>query len=78
MPPPSGTSVSGRPGVAAAGGKKKGEEIDPSPPYVVNNLKNQRFKDEAKFKILKWNFQTPRQEFVDQLKEQMIAAKFNT
>jgi cytoskeleton-associated protein 5 len=71
-----GTSVSGRPGVATAG-KKKGEEIDQSPPYAVNNLKNLRFKDEAKFKILKWNFATPRPEFVDQLKEQMTAANFN-
>ena len=41
----SGTGVasSARPGAAAAA-KKKGEDIDPSPPYVVNNLKNARFK----------------------------------
>ena len=29
-------------------------------------------------KVLKWNFTTPRQEFVDQLKEQVEAAGFNT
>jgi cytoskeleton-associated protein 5 len=44
-----------------------GDDIDISPPYVVNDLKNARFKDEAKLKLLKWNFATPRQEFVDQV-----------
>ncbi len=77
-----GTSVgsgAARPGAAAsaAASKKKGDDIDPSPPYVVSNLKNIRFKDETKFKVLKWNFATPRPEFVDQLKEQMTNANFN-
>ena len=36
------------------------------------------FRDESKLKVLKWNFTTPRQEFVDQLKEQVEAAGFNT
>ena len=39
---------------------------------------NFSFKDEAKFRILKWNFTTPRGEFVEQLKDQMITANFNT
>ena len=74
----SGTGVAGGRGPAAASaGKKKDEDIDRSPPYVVSNLKNARFKDEAKFKVLKWNFATPRPEFVDQLKEQMATANFN-
>ena len=45
--------------------------------FQANKLKSQRFKDESKLKILKWNFSTPRAEFVDQLKEQMTAASFN-
>ena len=44
--------------------------MDTSPLYVASNLKNARFKDEAKLKLLKWNFAAPRQEFVDQLNEQ--------
>merc|ERR1712223_807197 len=61
---------------AAVGGRKK-EEIDTSAPYVANNLKNQRFKDETRLKVLKWNFQTPRQDVIDQLKDQMIASSFS-
>merc|ERR1711899_62021 len=48
------------------------------PPYNnTSNLKSQRFKDEQKLKILKWQFTQPRGEFVDQLKEQMTVANFN-
>lgn len=57
--------------------KKKEEEIDSSPLYQTNKLKNTRFREEAKLKLLKWNFTTPRQEFVDQLKDQLVAANFN-
>ena len=55
---------------AAPSSRKKGEDADTSPLYVASNLKNARFKDEAKLKLLKWNFAAPRQEFVDQLNEQ--------
>ena len=55
---------------AAPSSRKKGEDLDTSPLYVASNLKNARFKDEAKLKLLKWNFAAPRQEFVDQLNEQ--------
>ena len=55
---------------AAPSSRKKGEDVDTSPLYVASNLKNARFKDEAKLKLLKWNFAAPRQEFVDQLSEQ--------
>merc|ERR1712223_1090909 len=61
----------------AAVGSRKKEEIDTSAPYVANNLKNQRFKDETRLKVLKWNFQTPRQDVIDQLKDQMIASSFS-
>jgi len=57
--------------------KKAAEDLDTSPLYQANKLKSQRFKDESKLKILKWNFSTPRAEFVDQLKEQMTVANFN-
>jgi hypothetical protein len=63
---------------ATGGASKKGEEVDMSPLYSENGLKSQRFKEEAKLKVLKWNFATPRQEFVEQLKEQMTTANFNT
>ena len=58
-------------------GKKKEEELDSSPLYSANKLKNTRFRDETKLKCLKWNFTTPRQEFVEQLKDQLTAASFN-
>ncbi|CAB4067589.1 CKAP5 [Lepeophtheirus salmonis] len=45
--------------VAAVASKKKKEE-DTYAPYINDNLKNSRFKDETKFKVLKWNFITPR------------------
>jgi len=57
--------------------KKKDEDVDTSPPYQNNKLKNARFRDEAKLKLLKWNFAAPRQEFVDQLKDQLVTANFN-
>lgn len=40
-------------------------------------MKNQRFKDEQKLKILKWNFSQPRPEFVDLLKDQMTTSNVN-
>lgn len=43
----------------------------------LNNLKSQRVNDEAKLKVLKWNFAVPRDEFVEQLKEQMNTAGVN-
>ncbi|CAG0910979.1 unnamed protein product, partial [Cyprideis torosa] len=50
----------------------------PPPPLAVNNLKGQRFLDEKKLKILKWQFQNgPREDLVDQLKELLQAASIN-
>jgi cytoskeleton-associated protein 5 len=62
------SSSSGPAVVKKAGGGA--EDMDGSPLYTANKLKNTRFRDEAKLKLLKWNFASPRQEFVDQLKEQ--------
>ena len=50
--------------------KKKGEEEDLSPPLVASN-KNKRIDEEKALKVLKWNFDLPRKEFVDQLKAQL-------
>lgn len=58
-------------------GKKRDDDVDTSPLLQVNNLKNQRVIDEQKLKTLKWNFTTPREEFVELLKDQMIAANVN-
>ena len=44
---------------------------------ISNPRKAQRFKDESKLKILKWNFAAPRAEFVEQLQDQMTEANFN-
>lgn len=57
--------------------KKKEDDIDTSPLLVVNNMKHQRTIDESKLKVLKWNFTTPREEFVELLRDQMSAANVN-
>ncbi|XP_030764641.1 protein mini spindles isoform X1 [Sitophilus oryzae] len=57
--------------------RKKEEDLDTSPLFVVNNLKHQRTIDESKLKVLKWNFTQPREEFVDLLRDQMAAANVN-
>lgn len=57
--------------------RKKDEDVDTSPLVQVNNLKNQRSIDEQKLKVLKWNFMTPRDEFVELLRDQMTTACFN-
>ncbi|XP_018326942.1 protein mini spindles isoform X2 [Agrilus planipennis] len=57
--------------------RKKEEEVDTSPLLTVNNMKHQRTIDESKLKVLKWNFTTPREEFVELLKEQMTNANIN-
>ncbi|XP_053980065.1 protein mini spindles [Hylaeus volcanicus] len=57
--------------------RKKDDDVDTSPLLAVNNLKHQRVIDEQKLKVLKWNFTTPREEFVELLKELMTAANIN-
>ncbi|KAL2093484.1 hypothetical protein ACEWY4_010796 [Coilia grayii] len=49
------------------------DEEDRSGPIftLVPNAKEQRMKEEKALKILKWNFMTPRDEYVEQLKTQM-------
>uniref|UniRef100_A0A8C3LBV9 Cytoskeleton associated protein 5 n=1 Tax=Chrysolophus pictus TaxID=9089 RepID=A0A8C3LBV9_CHRPC len=49
------------------------EDDDKSGPIfiIVPNGKEQRMKDEKGLKVLKWNFTTPRDEYIEQLKTQM-------
>ncbi|XP_069680440.1 protein mini spindles isoform X4 [Periplaneta americana] len=74
-----GKNSKGKAGVGASKttGRKKDEDVDTSPLLQNNNLKNQRSIDEQKLKVLKWNFTTPREEFVDLLKDQMTVANVN-
>ncbi|XP_039313050.1 protein mini spindles isoform X3 [Solenopsis invicta] len=65
--------ASSKPGSA----RKKDDDVDTGPLLVVNNLKHQRVIDEQKLKVLKWNFTTPREEFVELLKDLMTAANVN-
>uniref|UniRef100_A0A2K5MTY5 Cytoskeleton associated protein 5 n=1 Tax=Cercocebus atys TaxID=9531 RepID=A0A2K5MTY5_CERAT len=68
-----------RPALKSAQGKKVPsktslkEDEDKSGPIfiVVPNGKEQRMKDEKGLKVLKWNFTTPRDEYIEQLKTQM-------
>ncbi|XP_076386663.1 msps cytoskeleton-associated protein 5 isoform X2 [Megachile rotundata] len=57
--------------------RKKDDDVDTSPLLAINNLKHQRAINEQKLKVLKWNFTTPREEFVELLKELMTAANVN-
>ncbi|XP_063254512.1 cytoskeleton-associated protein 5 isoform X2 [Prinia subflava] len=49
------------------------EDDDKSGPIfiIVPNGKEQRMKEERALKVLKWNFTTPRDEYIEQLKTQM-------
>ncbi|XP_062276315.1 cytoskeleton-associated protein 5 isoform X3 [Scomber scombrus] len=50
----------------------KDDEDRSGPIFVlIPNAKEQRIKEEKQLKILKWNFTTPRDEYVEQLKTQM-------
>ncbi|XP_078478550.1 cytoskeleton-associated protein 5 [Lampetra planeri] len=50
----------------------KDEEDRAGPIFIlIPNAKEQRIKEEKQLKILKWNFITPRDEYVEQLKTQM-------
>ncbi|XP_023153324.2 cytoskeleton-associated protein 5 isoform X2 [Amphiprion ocellaris] len=75
-PPGKGKAAAG--GQQGPAGKKpaaKGQkdDEDKSGPIftLIPNAKEQRIKEEKQLKILKWNFITPRDEYVEQLKTQM-------
>nr|5VJC_A Chain A, Protein mini spindles [Drosophila melanogaster]5VJC_B Chain B, Protein mini spindles [Drosophila melanogaster] len=52
-------------------------DIDTSPLLCANSAKNQRLLDEQKMKVLKWTFVTPREEFTELLRDQMMTANVN-
>lgn len=62
-----------KPGNATKSTRKE-EEVDLTPLLVANNLKEQRIAFERALKLLKWNFSSPREEFYQQLREQMVVA----
>ncbi|XP_032436961.1 cytoskeleton-associated protein 5 isoform X3 [Xiphophorus hellerii] len=77
---PEAKKVRGGAAKKGAAGKKpatkglKDDEDKSGPIFVlVPNAKEQRMKEEKQLKILKWNFITPRDEYVEQLKTQMAA-----
>uniref|UniRef100_A0A7M5X5E7 TOG domain-containing protein n=1 Tax=Clytia hemisphaerica TaxID=252671 RepID=A0A7M5X5E7_9CNID len=51
--------------------KKNAVVEDDGPPIIHKVGKNQRMKEEKALKVLKWNFSAPRDEIVEQLKEQI-------
>jgi len=68
--PAESKKVTKKPTSAAPSKRKKDEEEDG--PAVIHKIgKEQRIKDEKSLKTLKWNFTTPRDEMVQQLKDQM-------
>ncbi|XP_044048307.1 cytoskeleton-associated protein 5 isoform X3 [Siniperca chuatsi] len=75
-PPSKGKAAAGS--QQGAAGKKtaakslKDDEDKSGPIFIlIPNAKEQRIKEEKQLKILKWNFITPRDEYVEQLKGQM-------
>uniref|UniRef100_A0A672ZHC7 TOG domain-containing protein n=1 Tax=Sphaeramia orbicularis TaxID=375764 RepID=A0A672ZHC7_9TELE len=66
-PPPQGPA-----GKKPAAKGLKDDEDKSGPIFIlIPNAKEQRIKEEKQLKILKWNFITPRDEYVEQLKTQM-------
>lgn len=57
--------------------KKKGGEDDDFGPIMQCSDKQQRMNTERALKSLKWNFDAPRKEFVEQLRNQIEHANFN-
>ncbi|KAK7077047.1 hypothetical protein SK128_006638 [Halocaridina rubra] len=80
-----GTSAVGKRGMRAPSATRTGssstrkdaEDVDTSPLLQVNNMKQQRATDEQRLRVLRWDFTTPRPEFITQLKDQMTTAGMN-
>lgn len=62
--------------MAAATKKKGGEDEDYGPIMQVSD-KQKRMNEERALKSLKWNFDLPRKEFVEQLRNQIEVANWN-
>jgi len=57
--------------------KKPGQEDEDLGPIMQVSDKQKRMNEERALKTLKWNFDVPRKEFVEQLRNQIEAAGFN-
>jgi len=57
--------------------KKKEKEDEDLGPLMLVSDKQKRMNEERALKTLKWNFDVPRKEFVEQLRNQIEAAGFN-
>ncbi|CAL8262817.1 unnamed protein product [Merluccius merluccius] len=67
-----GAAKRGAPGKKPPTKGMKDDEDRSGPIFtLIPNAKEQRSKEEKQLKILKWNFMTPRDEYVEQLKAQM-------
>ncbi|XP_030056735.1 cytoskeleton-associated protein 5 isoform X2 [Microcaecilia unicolor] len=67
------TKTKGMPGKKVPSKPNLKDEDDRSGPIfiILPNGKEQRIKEEKALKVLKWNFTTPRDEYIEQLKMQM-------
>ncbi|RNA27578.1 cytoskeleton-associated 5 isoform X1 [Brachionus plicatilis] len=61
---------------AASSKKKAGDDEDLGPIMQISN-KTKRMEDEKSLKTLKWNFDVPRKDYIDLLRQQMDTAGFN-
>jgi hypothetical protein len=70
-------NVKAAPAAPAATTKKKGAEDEDFGPTLQVSNKAKRMEDEKALKTLKWSFEAPRKEFIDQLRTQMEVANFS-
>uniref|UniRef100_A0A8C2X2J8 Cytoskeleton associated protein 5 n=1 Tax=Cyclopterus lumpus TaxID=8103 RepID=A0A8C2X2J8_CYCLU len=67
-----GSGKKGAAGKKPAAKNQKDDEDKSGPIFIlIPNAKEQRIKEEKQLKILKWNFTTPRDEYLEQLKTQI-------
>lgn len=71
---PASSSSASTNGTASKKGKNEDEEVGPI--LQISN-KQKRIEEEKALKTLKWNFDVPRKEFIEQLQTQMEQANFN-
>ena len=76
----SSSSSSASTSASAVAAKKKaaaGEDEDFGPCMQASSNKTKRMEEEKALKTLKWNFDVPRKEFIEQLRSQMETAQFS-
>lgn len=75
--PTKGTTKSNIGARSVAVSKRDDQERCDGPLLEKNNMKNQRVLDEQKMRTIKWQFTTPRPEFIELLKDLMNVANVN-